>query len=78
MTDLRETNSLFTLMNNEPLSNEEIETFINSFKTFISRAEVEEVNYLRRESSRKYRQMYYLNESKRLGITLDYYLSEFT
>ena len=78
MTDLRETNSLFTLMNNEPLSNEEIETFINSFKTFISRAEVEELNYLRRESSRKYRQMYYLNESKRLGITLDYYLSEFT
>ena len=78
MTDLRETNLLFTLMNNEPLSNEEIETFINSFKTFISRAEVEEVNYLRRESSRKYRQMYYLNESKRLGITLDYYLSEFT
>ncbi len=78
MTDLQETNSLFTLMNNEPLSNEEIETFINSFKTFISRAEVEEVNYLRRESSRKYRQMYYLNESKRLGITLDYYLSEFT
>ena len=78
MTDLQETNSLFTLMNNEPLSNEEIETFINSFKTFISRAEVEEVNYLRRESSRKYRQMYYLNESKRLGITLDYYISEFT
>tara|TARA_B100001093_G_scaffold3171_1_gene3278 strand:- start:197 stop:394 length:198 start_codon:yes stop_codon:yes gene_type:complete len=65
-------------MNNEPLSNQEIETFINSFKTFISRAEVEEVNYLRRESSRKYRQMYYLNESKRLGITLDYYISEFT
>ena len=78
MIDLKETNSLYTLMNNEPLSNEEIETFINSFKTFISRAEVEEVNYLRRESSRKYRQMYYLNESKRLGITLDYYLSEFT
>ena len=78
MTDLQETNSLFTLMNNEPLSDKEIETFINCFKEFISRAEVEELNNLQRESGRKYRQMYYLNESKRLGITLDYYLSEFT
>ena len=65
-------------MNNEPLSNEEIETFINCFKDFIQRAEVEELNYLRRESQRKYRQMYYQNESKRLGVSLDYYISEFT
>ena len=78
MIDLKETNLLFILMNNEPLSDKEIETFINCFKEFISRAEVEELNYLQRESGRKYRQMYYLNESKRLGITLDYYLSEFT
>ena len=46
-------------MNNEPLSDKEIETFINCFKEFISRAEVEELNYLQRESGRKYRQMYY-------------------
>tara|TARA_B100001989_G_C24448535_1_gene417721 strand:- start:196 stop:396 length:201 start_codon:yes stop_codon:yes gene_type:complete len=62
----------------QPLSNKEIETFINCFKDFIQRAEVEELNYLQRESGRKYRQMIYENESKRLGITLDYYLSEFT
>ena len=62
----------------QPLSNKEIETFINCFKDFIKRAEVEELNYLQRESGRKYRQMIYENESKRLGITLDYYLSEFT
>ena len=78
MTVFQETNLLSTLMNNEPLSDKEIETFINCFKEFISRAEVEELNYLQRESGRKYRQMYYSNESKRLGITLDYYLSEFT
>tara|TARA_B100001109_G_scaffold43437_1_gene34678 strand:+ start:80 stop:277 length:198 start_codon:yes stop_codon:yes gene_type:complete len=65
-------------MTQEPLSNEEIETFINCFKDFIQRAEVAELNYLSRESGRKYRQMYFSNEAKRLGIPLDYYLSEFT
>tara|TARA_B100001989_G_scaffold52521_1_gene34259 strand:- start:118 stop:315 length:198 start_codon:yes stop_codon:yes gene_type:complete len=65
-------------MKQEPLSNEEIETFINCFKDFIQRAEVAELNYLQRESGRKYRQMYFNNEAKRLGIPLDYYLSEFT
>ena len=77
MTDLRKTNFTFILMN-EPLSDKEIETFINCFKDFIQRAEVAELNYLSRESGRKYRQMYYSNEAKRLGIPLDYYLSEFT
>ena len=65
-------------MSQEPLSDEEIETFINCFKDFIQRAEVAELNYLSRESGRKYRQMYFSNEAKRLGIPLDYYLSEFT
>ena len=65
-------------MNDQPLSDKEIETFINSFKDFIQRAEVAELNFLQRESGRKYRQMYFTNEAKRLGIPLDYYLSEFT
>ena len=65
-------------MTQEPLSNEEIETFINCFKDFIQRAEVAELNYLQRESGRKYRQMYFTNEAKRLSIPLDYYISEFT
>ena len=63
---------------NKPLSDEEIKTFIICFKDFIQRAEGEELNYLRRESQRKYRQMYYQNESKKLGVSLDYYISEFT
>ena len=62
----------------EPLSDKEIETFINCFKQFIHRAEVEHLNLIQRESARKYRQMYYMNEAKRLSISLDYYLSEFT
>ena len=65
-------------MKEKPLSNEEIKTFINCFKDFIQRAEVAELNYLSRESGRKYRQMYYTNEAKRLSISLDYYIAEFT
>ena len=65
-------------MTQEPLSNEEIETFINCFKDFIQRAEVAELNYLQRESGRKYRQMYYTNQAKKHNVSLDYYISEFT
>ena len=62
----------------EPLSDKEIETFINCFKQFIHRAEVEHLNLIQRESGRKYRQMYYTNEAKKHQVSLDYYLSEFT
>ena len=60
------------------LSNEEIETFITTFKSYMERASVSELNYLRRESNRKYRQMYYINQAKQHNVSLDYYISEFT
>ena len=62
----------------KPLSDKEIETFINCFKDFIQRAEVEELNFLRRESQRKYREMYYQSQAKEHNVSLDYYISEFT
>ena len=65
-------------MNQEPLSDEEIQTFITTFKSYIERASVSELNYLRRESNRKYRQMYYTNQAKKHNVSLDYYISEFT
>ena len=37
------------------MSNEEIKTFITTFKSYMERASVSELNYLRRESNRKYR-----------------------
>ena len=77
MTDLRKTNFTFILMN-EPLSDKEIETFITNFKSYIERASVSELNYLRRESNRKYRQMYYTHQAKKHKVSLDYYISEFT
>ena len=54
----------------EPLSEEEIETFITTFKSYIERASVSELNYLRRESNRKYRQMYYTNPVSYTHLTL--------
>ena len=62
----------------DPLSEEEIKTFITTFKSYIERASVSELNYLRRESNRKYRQMYYINQAKQHKVSLDYYISEFT
>ena len=62
----------------KPLSNEEIKTFITTFKSYMERASVSELNYIRRESNRKYRQMYYTNQAKKHNVSLDYYISEFT
>ena len=44
----------------------------------MERASVSELNYLRRESNRKYRQMYYINQAKQNNVSLDYYIAEFT
>ena len=65
-------------MDYEPLSEEEIKTFITTFKSYIERASESELNYLSRESNRKYRQMYYTNQAKKHNVSLDYYISEFT
>ena len=60
------------------LSNDELETFITTFKSYMERASVSELNYLRRETNRKYREMYYTNQAKKHNVSLDYYISEFT
>ena len=40
--------------------------------------DVEEMNYLRRESTRKYKQLYYKSQAKLHNVSYDYFLSEFT
>ena len=60
------------------MSDDEIKTFITTFKSFMEQASVSELNYLTRESNRKYREMYYTNQAKKHRVSLDYYLSEFT
>ena len=59
------------------MTDEEIEEFIKTFKSFMDHASVEELNYLRRESTRKYNQSYYAYKAKKLGVDIDYYMSEF-
>ena len=60
------------------MSDKEIQTFITTFKQFMNHADVEEMNYLRRESPRKYKQLYYQNQAKKHKVSKEYYLSEFT
>ena len=60
------------------MTDDEIATFISLLQDFMHRAEVEELNYIRREANRQYQKSYYSYKAKELGITLDYYISEFT
>ena len=60
------------------MTDDEIVHFISLFQDFMQRAEVEELNYIRREASRQYQKSYYLHKATELGITLDYYIAEFT
>ena len=46
------------------MSDDEIKTFITTFKSYMEQASVSELNYIRRESNRKYREMYYQSQAK--------------
>ena len=59
------------------MSEEELEQFEKSLESFLQHANVEELNYLRRESTRKYNPSYYSHKAKELGVQLDYYMKEF-
>ena len=59
------------------MSEEELEQFEKALETFMEYASVEELNYLRRESTRKYNQSYYKHKAKELGVDIDYYMKEF-
>ena len=59
------------------MSEEELEQFEKSLQSFLQHANVEELNYLRRESTRKYNQSYYAYKAKKLGVDIDYYMNEF-
>ena len=60
------------------MTDDEIAHFISLFQDFMCHAEVEELNYIRREANRQYQKSYYLHKATELGITLDYYIAEFT
>ena len=60
------------------MTDDEIANLISLFQEFMQRAEVEELNYIRREAHRLYQKSYYLHKATELGITLDYYIAEFT
>tara|TARA_B100001996_G_scaffold357162_1_gene320944 strand:- start:1182 stop:1367 length:186 start_codon:yes stop_codon:yes gene_type:complete len=59
------------------MSEPEIEQFVILFKSFMEHASVEELNYLQREAKRKYNLAYNTYKANELGVTMDYYMSEF-
>ena len=59
------------------MMDDEIQEFTEMLKVFAERASVEELNYIRRESTRHYYKSYAAHIAKELGVDLDYYMSEF-
>jgi hypothetical protein len=60
------------------MSDSEIKEFIECFEAFMERADVEILNYMRREAHRKYQQNYYEHKAAELKVPVDYYIQEFT
>ncbi len=59
------------------MTDKEITQFVSLLQQFMEHADVEILNYLRRETNRKYLQGYYEQEAAKLEVTVDYYMQEF-
>jgi len=59
------------------VSDSEIEEFIRTFKSFMDHASVEELAYMRRETTRKCNETYFKRRAKEVNVEFDYYMKEF-
>ncbi len=59
------------------MSDSEIQEFIKTFKSFMDHASVEELAYLRRETTRKCNETYFKRRAKEQNVSYDYYMKEF-
>ena len=59
------------------MSDSEIQEFIKTFKSFMDHASVEELAYMRRETTRKCNENYYKRRAKEMNVEFDYYMKEF-
>ena len=59
------------------MSDSEIEEFIRTFKSFMDHASVEELAYMRRETTRKCNETYFKRRAKEVNVEFDYYMKEF-
>lgn len=59
------------------MSDSEIEEFIKTFKSFMDHASVEELAYMRRETTRKCNETYFKRRAKEVNVEFDYYMKEF-
>tara|TARA_B100001250_G_scaffold70197_1_gene56574 strand:+ start:216 stop:401 length:186 start_codon:yes stop_codon:yes gene_type:complete len=59
------------------MTDEEIEEFIKTFKSFMDHASIEELAYMKRETTRKCNETYYKRRAKEMNVEFDYYMKEF-
>tara|TARA_B100001250_G_scaffold378450_1_gene368295 strand:- start:2269 stop:2454 length:186 start_codon:yes stop_codon:yes gene_type:complete len=59
------------------MEDHEIEGFIKDLKSFMDRADVEMLNYLRRETTREYHKSYHQLKADMYNVSFDYYQQEF-
>ena len=60
------------------MNTNEIKQFEQLLKTYMERADVEMLNYMRRESTRQYNKSNHQSQADKYNVSLDYYLQEFT
>ena len=65
-------------MRKQSMDTNEIKRFEQLLQTYMERADVEMLNYFRRESTRQYNKSYHQLQADKLNVSLDYYLQEFT
>jgi hypothetical protein len=59
------------------MNDQDIEMFMKAFNDFMEHVSVEEQNYVRRESIRKYTKSFFEKKASELEVTVDYYMQEF-
>ena len=59
------------------MSDSEIAEFIKTFKSFMDHASIEELAYMKRETTRKCNETYYKRRAKEMNVEFDYYMKEF-
>ena len=59
------------------MNTNEIKQFEQLLKTYMERADVEMLNYLRRETTREYHKSYHRLKADMYKVSFDYYQQEF-
>jgi hypothetical protein len=60
------------------MNDDEISQFITAFEDFMKHSKVEELYHEGRECAKQYTQIFYEKNANKLGVSVEYYIQEFT